>query len=180
MLFNAFTALKGLLQHKAHSDTSCSCSKALCSIPNSLLLPSSISLPTPASQELLLQAWPQGQPYPSPSSSQPFRGLCCRRKPHAISNRMSAHAAGFSPRPWEGRRCGCCPHSLALLSHQLPLPLGALNVASQGKHMGRFVGPEIPSAVPRAEEDVEWQNFHTAGFAPTSLEAVSCRSRSVC
>lgn len=64
---------------------------------------------------------------PSPGGIQPFKGLCWKRNTRAKSNRMTAHAAGFSPRPQKGGRWECCACFMAFLSPH-PFVLSILNL----------------------------------------------------
>lgn len=63
---------------------------------------------------------------PSPGGIQPFKGLCWKRNTRAKSNRMTAHAAGFSPRHQKGGRWECCACFMAFLSPH-PFVLSILN-----------------------------------------------------
>lgn len=76
---------------------------------------------------------------PSPGGIQPFKGLCWKRNTRAKSNRMTAHAAGFSPRPQKGGRWECCA---CFMASPFSSPLCAFNIKSQGSTWEEFVSPE--------------------------------------
>lgn len=91
--------------------------------------------------------WNTGlQNSPSPGGMQPFKGLCWKRNTRAKSNRMAAHAPGFSPRPQKGGRWQCCACFIAVPSPH-PSVLSILNLrAALGKNwlvLKRTISPMV-------------------------------------